>query len=90
MFRKAKAAMENEIRNNQSGYTYENQTGVSLATAEKAINVAARKLAQEYVRDQTKANENQKLLEDQVYLVYKFLRTPEEVILQGMQQMDQT
>ena len=45
MFRKAKAAMENEIRNNKSGYTYDNQRGISLATADKEINEAARRLA---------------------------------------------
>lgn len=102
MFRRAREEMEKELFNHQQqktgAYTsYQQFTAYSqkqaevneterLAAIEKEVNKTAMQMMKAFIRD----NINSSLQRDQIYIVYKFLNTPPDVLVSGMKQMQPT
>lgn len=101
MFRKAREEMERELQSNardqpHGAYTNyqqfstfaQRQAQVSeterLAAIEQSVNKAAMEQMKAYLRS---GSADPTLQQDQIYIVYKFLNSPIEVLVSGMQQM---
>lgn len=101
MFRKAREEMERELQSNANDHPHgaytnyqqfsnysQRQAQVSeterLAAIEQSVNKTAMEQMKAYLRS---GSADPSLQQDQVYIVYKFLNSPIEVLVSGMQQM---
>ena len=92
--------MEEELREGNSyygGYTYGpcyEQKGLdqvhdqsTLAKLERSINKEASKLAKAYLRNSMPNEVNPSRLNEQIFLVFKFINTPHDVLVSGLRSM---
>lgn len=85
MFRQAQAAMDDQMRS-EAQPSFQRGPSTDYSTLEAQINEQATTLTSAYLRESV--NSGVKVTQEQTYLVYKFLNTPIEMLVQGMVSMD--
>ena len=101
MFRKAREQMQKEARENPSTNSYEKahdsalyakQQRANLKMLEEKVNKKARSMTQEYLRslpnDLQADRAKIQSIQEQTYLVYKFVNSPIDMLMSGMKKMD--
>lgn len=89
LFRQAKEEMQQQSANDQSSWhsnssyspSSQSRAAADHQAVEQQVNALATKLTQEYLLQKEASST---MNEQQVFLVFKFLHTPEDVLVDGM------